>query len=163
VEELFPAAELAFTRFPMKTKEMLDRPWARSSTGLASFSLRAFLTIGREGNGIRVRLLHLRLKFRDHSVQPRNTIAKLFLAGEGCGSATRGGTFPSPTSRSGPGVGPSSETAPAREEAEHHCSAVPEETAHGEDAGTTGGSQTCPTTRYGHKIPQTDAGATRPT
>lgn len=67
MEELFLAAELAFTQFPMKTKEMLDQPLA----------------------GIRVRLLYLLLEFGDRAVPPQNILAKLFLVGEGYGSAIR--------------------------------------------------------------------------
>ncbi|HEX8878697.1 MAG TPA: hypothetical protein VF749_01645 [Candidatus Acidoferrum sp.] len=45
MEEFFLPAKPAFTRFLMKTKEMLDEPMAKSLIGLASFSIcRALFT-----------------------------------------------------------------------------------------------------------------------
>ena len=130
MEELFLAAELAFTQFPMKTKEMLDQPLA----------------------GIRVRLLYLLLEFGDRAVPPQNILAKLFLVGEGYGSAHPRLWAAVGSSRSGSASRERSGMAAARDRAP--LLPVSQEADRDEDAGNAAESERYATTRYVHKYPK---------
>src|SRR5215472_17892103 len=92
----------------------------------------------------------MRFKFRDHSVVPRNTLAKLWL------SRDTGRT--SAVVRRDLGSGRVRREARGGRRPTTVALRFPKKRLRGEHASNAGGSEKCPTTRYGHKYPKPTPG-----